>query len=104
VAAQTDKRFSKVKTTPNWRIAKRHTKKPLIISGFFISADSGFNLTFLALVSPALRRLRHAKRRRATEMLPISTKATYFPRKIQTSRKPSIFTACSGGAGSTRGT
>lgn len=35
---------------------------------------------------------------------PISRKATYFPRKIQTSRKWSIFTACSGGAGSTRGT
>ena len=36
-----------------------------VISGFFISAaDSGFNLSFLThLVSPALRRLRHAERR-----------------------------------------
>jgi hypothetical protein len=35
---------------------------------------------------------------------PISTKATYLPRNSHTSRKPSILTACSGGAGSTRGT
>lgn len=35
---------------------------------------------------------------------PIKTNATYFPRKIHTSRNASIFIACSGGAGSTRGT
>lgn len=35
---------------------------------------------------------------------PISTNATYLPRSIQTSRNESIFIACSGGAGSVRGT
>ena len=35
---------------------------------------------------------------------PISTNATYLLRSIQTSRNESIFIACSGGAGSVRGT
>lgn len=56
------------------------------------------------LICPALGRFRLAERRRALERLPIKTNATYFPRKIHTSRNASIFIACSGGAGSTRGT